>query len=93
MEKIEQERGSLYMVLGQSYVENGDYQKAIEMFEKAIAIIPKDVKLNLTLADLYRDKGMVKEAVDQYRKVIELSPGTEEADKAEKGINKLKGKI
>jgi tetratricopeptide (TPR) repeat protein len=43
---------------------------------------PKDVNLLLQLARLQEDQGNVKEAMDTYKKVVEISPGHQEAEEA-----------
>ena len=43
---------------------------------------PKDVNLLLQLATLQENQGNVKEAMETYKKVVEISPGHQEAEEA-----------
>lgn len=78
--------------LGVSYLYTDQTDKAISQFEKSVAADPKHLKtwLNMGIA-----KAMVKgdtaggEAA--WKKVIELAPGSEEAKRAQQGIDALKG--
>ena len=78
--------------LGVSYLYTQQTDKAIAQFEKSVAMDPKHIKtwLNIGIA-----KAMVKgdtaggEAA--WKKVIEIAPGSEEAKRAQQGIDALKG--
>lgn len=78
--------------LGVSYLYSDQTDKAIAQFEKSIAADPKHLKtwLNIGIA-----KAMVKgdsaggEAA--WQKVIEIAPGSEEAKRAQQGIDAIKG--
>lgn len=78
--------------LGVSYLYTQQTDRAITQFENSIAIDPKHLKtwLNIGIA-----KAMVKGDVPggeaAWKKVIELAPGTEEAKRAQQGIEALKG--
>lgn len=78
--------------LGVSYLYTQQTDRAIAQFEKSITMDPKHLKtwLNIGIA-----KAMVKgdtaggEAA--WQKVIEIAPGSEEARRAQQGIDALKG--
>ncbi len=78
--------------LGVSYLYTDQTEKAIAQFEKSVEADPKHIKtwLNIGIA-----KAMVKgdtaggEAA--WRKVLEIAPGSEEAKRAQQGIDALKG--
>jgi tetratricopeptide (TPR) repeat protein len=78
--------------LGVSYLYTQQTDRAIAQFENSIRIDPKHLKtwLNIGIA-----KAMVKGDVPggeaAWKKVIELAPGTEEARRAQQGIDALKG--
>jgi cytochrome c-type biogenesis protein CcmH/NrfG len=78
--------------LGVSYLYTQQTDRAIAQFESSVAIDPKHLKtwLNIGIA-----KGMVKGDIAggeaAWKKVIELAPGSEEARRAQQGIDALKG--
>lgn len=78
--------------LGVSYLYTQQTDRAIAQFENSVAIDPKHLKtwLNIGIA-----KAMVKGDVPggeaAWKKVIELAPGSEEARRAQQGIDALKG--
>lgn len=78
--------------LGVSYLYTQQTDRAIAQFENSVKIDPKHLKtwLNIGIA-----KAMVKGDVPggeaAWKKVIELAPGTEEARRAQQGIDALKG--
>jgi tetratricopeptide (TPR) repeat protein len=78
--------------LGVSYLYTDKPDQAIAQFEKSIAADPKHLKtwLNIGIAKAMV-KGDTKGGEAAWQKVIELAPGTEEAKKAQQGIDALKG--
>ena len=78
--------------LGVAYLYTRQIERAISQFDNSIRIDPKHLKtwLNMGIA-----KGMVKGDIPggeaAWKKVIELAPGSEEAKRAQQGIDALKG--
>jgi len=78
--------------LGVAYLYTMQTERAIAQFEKSITMDPKHLKtwLNIGIA-----KAMVKGDVEggeaAWKKVIEIAPGSEEARRAQQGIDALKG--
>lgn len=78
--------------LGVSYLYTQQTDRAIAQFENSIKIDPKHLKtwLNIGIA-----KAMVKNdpagGEAAWRKVIEIAPGSEEAKRAQQGIDAIKG--
>jgi cytochrome c-type biogenesis protein CcmH/NrfG len=78
--------------LGVAYLYTNQPDRAIAQFENSIKIDPKHLKtwLNIGIA-----KAMVKNdpagGEAAWRKVIELAPGSEEAKRAQQGIDAIKG--
>jgi tetratricopeptide (TPR) repeat protein len=66
------------------------YDKALEIANKAISITPYDAVLTDHLGDIYWQIGKYKQAVYQWRTATNLSP---EEDLKSKLINKLKGQL
>lgn len=61
----------------------GDTKQALGMLEKASQIAPNDSLILYSLAECLRNTDENKQKVDEiYKRVIELSPGTEHAERA-----------
>jgi len=65
---------------------NSNYQLAEYYFREAIKIFPDNSNYRYYLAITLVQRGNIFEAEEQYRKVMELAPGTEAANKASRGI-------
>lgn len=64
-----------YLEEAYSYIEKGDYDKAIPILEEGIKLYPTEHGgLYLGLGDMYRMKQRYEEAVQQYIKVMQLAP-------------------
>lgn len=60
--------------LGLSLYEKGKNLEAIEEFKKTIADNTADIGVYYNLASAYYDEGMIHDAIDMYKKVIEIDP-------------------
>lgn len=70
--------GSLYNNTGWSYHDAGDFPKALELFEKALAAMTKEPYIRIgkwTVARCYRSLGRVEEALAMQRAILEQDPG------------------
>lgn len=78
--------------LGVSYLYTDKADQAIAQFEKSIAADPKHLKtwLNIGIAKAMV-KGDAKGGEEAWQKVIQIAPGSEEAKKAQQGIDAIKG--
>ena len=78
--------------LGVAYLYSNKTDQAIAQFEQSVKVDPKHIKtwLNMGIA-----KAMVKGDIPggeaAWQKVIEIAPGSEEAKRAQQGIDALKG--
>ena len=63
-----------YKTLAELYRMQGEYEKAIQTYQKALEIAPQNITLHEKLALLYRERKMYDEAVAQYKELIELKP-------------------
>lgn len=54
-----------------------DYDKAIEMCDRAIAVDPRSPDASLLLGDALLGKGRINEAMSQYKKGLEIAPESE----------------
>ena len=60
--------------LGNTYVNNGEYDKAIEQYNKALAIDPQRVNSLSNLGNAYVKKGEYDKAIEQYNKALAIDP-------------------
>jgi tetratricopeptide (TPR) repeat protein len=60
--------------LGEVLAKSGDYDKAIEAYEKAIAMAPKNAKYYRALGEAYYKKGNRAGAIAAFKKALELDP-------------------
>ncbi len=90
--KLAPKDANLSTDLGVSYLYTDKPDQAIAQFEKSIAADPKHLKtwLNIGIAKAMV-KGDPKGGEAAWQKVIELAPGSEEAKKAQQGIDAIKG--
>jgi len=75
--------------LGRTYIASGRTSDAIGVLEKAAEAYPQTPEIYLDLAEAYKASKDNRKALASYRKVIELSPKSVLAFKANKGIKKL----
>jgi tetratricopeptide (TPR) repeat protein len=71
---------------GKVYLENKNYDEAVEMFEKELKIVPGDIQAHLNIARAYKEKGEGALAIKHFNKVIEINPKGKLATEAQKLI-------
>jgi len=59
---------------GEKYVKNEDWNRAEETYGKIIELVPGNIKAHLYLGNIYFSQGKIEKAVNQYKKIVELSP-------------------
>ncbi len=59
---------------GEGYVKNRDWNRAEETYRKIVKLVPGSIKAHLYLGNIYFSQGKIKESINQYQKIIELSP-------------------
>ncbi|MDR1123184.1 MAG: hypothetical protein LBL61_00930 [Elusimicrobiota bacterium] len=64
-----------YDIIGRSHKMQGAYDKALLKYGEAVEFFPKDIQLNLALADIYYLGGLNGKAVQLYDKVLKLDSG------------------
>ena len=72
--KVSPSGPNIHNNLGDVYARQGNMQKAIEEFQKAIEINPNYADAFHNLANTYQRTGMIQEAADSYKKAIEINP-------------------
>ncbi len=66
--KLDHNNGEAYKARGNIYLKLKNYQAAFEDFTEAIKLDPQDLDANLSIAEYYRDKGMLGKAGDHLQK-------------------------
>ncbi len=66
------DRIAIFKALGRCHNELGNTQRAIETWNRIVELDPKSLFTRLDLAELYRDQGMLDEAVKHYEGIIEV---------------------
>ncbi|MBI4689977.1 MAG: tetratricopeptide repeat protein [Nitrospirae bacterium] len=65
---------NVYYNIGKICYFNGEPDRAITYWEKAVKIKSDLFELRTDLAGLYKEKGMYSDAIGQYKKALEISP-------------------
>ena len=60
--------------LGNDYFDAGNYEKAVETYQRYIRIDPRNADVIADMGVSYRKLGKSKEAVDAFRKALEVDP-------------------
>lgn len=76
-----------YRVLAPLYAQAGQYENALEAYQRALEYEPKSAELYFGLAGVYESLGRLDDAAGAYRKVIELAPETDLAGQAESWLS------
>jgi tetratricopeptide (TPR) repeat protein len=61
--------------LGNALMDSQRFAEAIEAYDKALALEPKNVNVLVDQGTCYRGSGKFDKAVEQYRKAIKIDPG------------------
>ena len=77
--------GSIYIILNRT-------QEGLDYLERSAALAPANVRLHFILAETYGNLSLIDKAVDEYRKIEKLVPGSREAKEAGERIHMLLGK-
>ena len=69
----------IYLVLGDAYAALNDYDHALLTYNEALEVLPKDIGLNLALANLYYKTELYDKSIEFYNKVLQLDDDNSEA--------------
>jgi len=69
-----QERAQLYSSQASIFLTQGDLEKALFEFRKALILSPEDPKLLTSLGDIFSMQGVHDEAIAAFRNAIKVSP-------------------
>lgn len=72
-----------YRVLAPLYAQAGQYENALEAYQRALEYEPENAELYFGLAGVYESLGQLQDAAGAYRKVIKLAPGSDLARQAQ----------
>jgi tetratricopeptide (TPR) repeat protein len=85
-----------YTMLGNCYMEKGDYDKSIECYKISSKIegLPNDrlARLHFSLGLAYEANGMVSEAIDTFNLALKLDHSLSEANEKIKKLQLLRNK-
>ena len=72
--KNDPKNADLYIKLGQSYWDSGDYQPAFEAFKQAIALSPASAEAHNWMGAFLMGRGNLPDAISELRKAVSLNP-------------------
>ena len=89
---VEKDSTNVYaqMVLGQGSLLSGQYDRAIDRFEKVLALQPANLEAILLMAEVFERKEDKVNAINWYSKALPLAPNPAMRSALEKRINELK---
>jgi len=70
-----------YNIYGYFLLEQGNYTKAIKMFQKQVKLVPDNANAYDSLGDGYRAAGRITEAIAEYEAALRINPGFEASKK------------
>lgn len=70
-----------YKSIGKLYYEIGNFDRSIEAYRSAVEKLPKDALARNDLAVVLTRKGLIKEAIEELKKAMELDPNDETVKK------------
>jgi cytochrome c-type biogenesis protein CcmH/NrfG len=89
---VEKDSTNIYaqMVLGQGSLMSGQYDRAIDRFEKVLALQPVNLEAILLMAEVFERKEDKANAIKWYSKALPLALNPAMSSALEKRINELK---
>jgi len=70
----ELELDEIYKNIGNSYYQKGEYEKALEYYQKAININPKHTSAHYNIGIIYQNRNEDDKALEYYQKAININP-------------------
>ena len=78
-----------HLGLGDTYQRLREYDAAQREYVAAMNLRPSEMRIRLHLAESYRSSGDLEAAIATYQAVLEDSPGSSEAQRAERQIGRI----
>lgn len=99
MAHLHKERGMVanakecYLAIAEYHIRTGSHDKALEAYQKIVDMDPKNLKVKVSLAELYLKEEMAQEGSKIYGEVIGALLEESRYDEAEKLCKKLEGSL
>jgi tetratricopeptide (TPR) repeat protein len=88
--QLNRQEALLHYNLAVGYTREKNYEMAIDEYEKAISLDPKDADSHYNLAIIYDEyRKNPKRAVQHYKKYLEIRPDAADVDEVKDWINRL----
>src|SRR5215472_14786880 len=78
--------------VGDYYYKQGNYRAAVSRYEEALEWKPRDAEATYKLGEVQEKTGDLKGALGNYQAYLKILPKGPFAEKAEKGVERLKSK-
>ena len=93
-QQLMKQEALLHYNLGVSYTKDKSYEMAIDEYEKALSLDPKDADSEYNLAIIYDEyRKNPKRAIEHYKKYLELRPDAADIDEVKDWISRLEGTV
>lgn len=79
--------------VGDYYYKQGNYRAAISRYQEALEWKPRDAEATYKLAEVQEKSGDLTAALTNYQGYLKILPKGPYADKAQKGVDRLKSKV
>lgn len=83
------EATSTYGLVAQFYSDQGFFLKAVAVYKQILKLDPNLIDVNLKLADLYHQLGLMSDAANQYRQISQLYEDNGKVDDAIKVLARM----
>lgn len=92
--QLKKQEALLHYNLGVSYTKEKSYEMAIDEYEKALSLDPKDADSHYNLAIIYDEyRKNPKRAIEHYKRYLELRPDAADVDEVKDWISRLESNV
>ncbi|MCX5680857.1 MAG: tetratricopeptide repeat protein, partial [Candidatus Omnitrophica bacterium] len=77
--KSEVKRPEIFFSLAQAYLNEKEYAKAMDVFQKAVALAPKNTSDISKVGDAFASRKMYQEALEVYSTILKVNPSESKA--------------